>query len=319
MSILFAGTPEIAVPTLEALANNFQIAAVLTNPDKKKGRGKKLQASPIKEKALEFKIPVLQYEKFDDQALKEISSYKADILFVFAYGKIFKQKFLDLFPKAALNVHPSLLPEFRGPSPLSAAILAGKKESGISIQKMALRMDSGDILLQQKFPLNEGESLGELEKRVSKLSAPLALDCLNNLENYLQKASLQAENQATYCSLIKKDEAWINWEEKGQEIARKTLAYDPWPAAKTLWKDKQLSLYKAKVLEETRETKESPSGTVLGLDKSQGFLIQTTDSILAVKELQLQGKNRLDYKAFANGMRDFTGSRLGLISGGKSV
>lgn len=311
MKIFFAGTPEIAVRSLKAIAAGFEVCGVLTNPDRPAGRKGIVKPSPVKTAALELGLEVFQPEKLDSVFLAAVKYLSPDVLVTFAYGKIFKKDFLDLFVKETLNIHPSLLPMHRGPSPLNAAILSGMSETGITIQRMALKMDSGDILAQVSFPLNGDETLESLSDAVSAKSAKMITALLGDIESGNYTSTPQNESAATYCRLVEKNDGLINWSESAVMIERKSRAYHPWPGIFTYWKGKQLAITVCRVSDspELNPSEFSP-GEVAGIDRKEGILIKTGDRFLAVTELKPQSKNNMDFKSFINGARDFAGSRL---------
>lgn len=308
MRIIFAGTPEIAVPSLKALAEKFEICGVLTNPDRATGRGRKIVCSPVKEAALELGLKVLQPEKLDDQFLEEIKALNADLLAVIAFGRIFRKNLLDLFPLGGINLHPSLLPKYRGPSPLSEAIKNGDRKTGISVQKLALKMDSGDILLQPELVLQGNETTGSLTEKVSFLGAPLMVKAVEMLAKDHSCGTAQVDSDATFCKLIHKGDGLILWNKTAGVIQQEIRAFSPWPGSFTFYGDKKLNILEAEIYCEPVDP--LPAGTVLSLDKQNGIIIKTGDSAIAVKRLQLQSKKPMDYKSFINGNRDFVGSKL---------
>jgi len=316
MKIIFAGTPEIAVPSLKALAGEFEICAVLTNPDRATGRGRKIVCSPVKEAALELGLKVLQPEKLDEQFIEEVRSLDADLLAVIAFGRIFKKNFIDLFPYGGINLHPSKLPIYRGPSPLSEAIKNGDEKIAVSVQKLALKMDSGDLLLQPELTLDGTETTGSLTERVSILGAPLMVEAVRLLQNNKDCGTPQNNSDATFCKLIQKGDGIINWGKSSAQIEREIRAYSPWPGSYTHYEDKKLNILEATLYSGVFNM-EKPAGSVLALDKKAGIIIKTGDSALAVQKLQLQSKKPMDYKSFINGNQNFVGSILDQdISGG---
>jgi methionyl-tRNA formyltransferase len=312
MHIFFAGSPSFAVPSLDAIAaSQHQICGVLTSPDKEAGRGKKIESSRVKEAALAHGLPVFTPEKLHQQCIEEVKGLKPDILVVAAYGKIFKKEFLDIFPKGGINLHPSLLPRHRGPSPVAATIIAGDSVGGVTIQKLALRMDSGDILVQKRFHLNGTETTGELEHRFSLMGAELLVKILDDIEQGKAVLYTQKEDQATYCKLIKKENGSIAWEEPVIIIERKIRAYYPWPGAYTTFKGLHLVITRANIVHTEKKDEEKKSGYVIGWNKESGLLVQTGEGVLGILRLQLQSKNEMDFRAFLNGHRDIINCYLG--------
>ncbi len=308
MRIFFAGTPDIGIPSLEILAENFNVCGVLTNPDKPQGRKKKLVPSPINQKALELNLNIFQPEKLNSEFYNEIRSLKPDILVCIAFGKIFREEFLNIFPLGGINIHPSLLPKYRGPSPINEAILNGDRESGITIQRLANKMDSGNILLQEKFTIEDGENTGQLIQRVALMAAPQILKVIRDFKNNSVTEYEQDHSIATFCKLIKKEDGLIDWSNKSKKILNMVRGYNPWPYGQTKFIDKSLNIIEANKAECISEAE---PGTVLEYSKKNGFLIKTGDGAINVTKLQLQSKKILDYKSFNNGVQGFVGSQLG--------
>jgi len=238
-----------------------------------------------------------------------------DILVAAAFGKIFRTSLLGLFPLGGINVHPSLLPRHRGPSPISAAILAGDRETGVSIQKIALKFDTGDIYAQGKFPLKGDETTAGLTAALATLGAELLATVLAAFAaGGPPVARPQDEAVATYSSTLKKEDGVIRWEEPAEVIERKIRAFDPWPRASTRRGDETILLLKSHVYPATLapdpDRQETP-GAVRAADREHGLLIRTGRGILAVERLQPQFKKPMDWRSFVNGHPDIVGARLG--------
>jgi methionyl-tRNA formyltransferase len=311
MRILFAGTPEIGVPALRELSSACEVCGVLTAPDKPSGRSRENVSSPVKETAISLNLDVLQPEKLDQDFFSRVKELLPDLLFVFAYGKIFKKEFIDLFPMGGINCHPSLLPLHRGPAPIPAAILGGDGETGITIQKLALRMDSGDILVQEKRILDGTETTESLTNDFAVQGGRMLVKAVEALNaNPGMKTMPQDEAKATYCRLIAKENGRIDWSRPAVLLERMVRAYTPWPRAYTEWEGKTLAILKASVTEPEKNGESEGIGKVIGIDKDRGILINTGKGVLSVKELQLQAKKAMDWKAFCNGHRSFLGSNL---------
>ena len=319
MRILFAGTPGLSAASLEEVAGSFNVCAVLTAPDRPSGRGRKLKAPPVKLCAQGLGIPVLQPEKIDESFRKAVYAFKSDVLVVAAYSKIFRGNFLALFPMGGMNLHPSILPKHRGPSPLQAAILSGDAETGVTIQKLALEMDAGDILAQEKIPLRGDETTPELERVAARIGARLLVDTLRRYESGDFSGIPQKEDEATYCPLVKKEDGLIIWELGAGIICSMMRAYLPWPRAYTIFKGRELYLLKGGIFPRgneygdmySRDAQKPESGSVVGIDKMYGILVHTGRDILYIEELQLQSKKSMHWKAFLNGQKEFIGTRLG--------
>jgi methionyl-tRNA formyltransferase len=314
MRILFAGTPALAVPCLERATRAHEVAGVLTSPDNPAGRGRAPVPSPVKEKALALGLRLFQPERMDAIFLDEVRALEPDFLVVAAYGKIFRLVFLDIFPMGCVNVHPSLLPRHRGPSPISAALLAGDPETGITIQRIALKFDTGDILAQSRHPLAGDETTATLTDTLAGKGAVLLAFVLDEIAAGRAPVPIaQREEEATYCHPLKKEDGVVIWEEPADVIERKVRAFDPWPRAATLHSGETLLLLKSHVYPDTlpKESVGITPGTVLLADKKHGLLIQTGRGILAVERLQLQFRKPLDWRPFLNGHPEMVGTRLG--------
>jgi methionyl-tRNA formyltransferase len=308
MTILFAGTPAIAVGCLGALVEAGHRVEVLTNPDAPTGRGGKVAPPPVKVRALELGLAVHQPPKLDAQA-RALFEGRFDLLVSFAYGRIFGPLFLGLFPRGGLNVHPSLLPRWRGPSPLTAAILARDAETGISVQKLALKMDCGDVVIRSVRPLDGTETTGSLTDWAAAAAPELLVEAVRRLGSPTLEAEVQDEGRATYCGLVQKDDGRLDWSLSAREIDARIRACDPWPGAFTGWDGQRLTLRGSSVVPGAGPG--LPPGTVASVDKSNGILVQTGDGLVAVRELQLPARKSLDFRSFLNGNPALVGSRLG--------
>ncbi len=309
MKILFAGTPDIAVPALQQLHEQFEVTGVLTAPDAASGRSRALQPPPVKRRAVELGLTVLQPQRLDADARRRVAAGAPQVLVCVAYGKIFGPRFLQLFPSGGINVHPSLLPRHRGPSPIPAAILAGDRETGITVQQLAPEMDSGDILRQIRFPLDGSETSATLGKRAAVEGALLLAETLHDMQRGALEPQPQDHSQATYCSLIAPDDAEIGWHQPLEQIERMVRAYNPWPGAYTFLHGTRLTIHEARPL--PGESSGHVAGTVVAVDKRRGILVQTVSGLLAVRRLQLQSRSAIDWKSFANGYRNIIGTVLG--------
>lgn len=310
MRIVFAGSPEIAVSSLELVSANFDIVAVLTNPDKITGRGRNLKFNPVKNKAVELGLNIIQSPSLDVSVRNQIEGLKPDLLVVFAYGKIFGPKFLALFPLGGINVHPSLLPMYRGSSPIISAILNGDNRTGISIQRINSEMDTGAILNQHIINLDGTENTESLSSYVSFHGSLLLLKTLNDIDSHKETEKEQDKNSISYCRKLVKEDGLIQWNDSAVKIDRQIRAYNPWPGAYSKFNDKKLMFLKGGVFRDKTDLSGTP-GTVLGFDKSCGILIQTGDGILFIEVLQLQNKKANNWKSFINGTKNFIGSVLG--------
>jgi methionyl-tRNA formyltransferase len=326
MRILFAGTPALAVPSLVKAAHAHEVVGVLTVADQPAGRGRGMSRSPVKEAAEKLGLEILQPEKLDETFLDRVSSLSPELLVVAAYGRIFRPSLLELFPRGGINVHPSLLPKLRGPSPITAALLSGESVTGVTIQRLAPRFDTGDILAQKTWPLHGDETTASLSDALSVFGAELLARVLSDLASGRPlDVRVQDDAAATYCRPLLKEDGLVAWEQTAEELERKVRAYDPWPRASTSLSGETLLLLKSHVYPGTlpAETFGAGSGRngpgvpgdVLAADRDHGLLVRTGCGILAVERLQLQFKKPLDWRSFCNGHPQIVGTRLGARAG----
>lgn len=323
LRILFAGTPECAIPSLEIIAKHHTLVGVLTNPPAASGRSGTKKECPvacklrslIDENVVASTVPILDPKSITQEVRDSIAALKPDLLVCFAYGKIFSAQTLSLFPLGGINIHPSLLPRWRGCAPVPAAILAQDSETGVSIQKLALKMDSGDILGSITIPLDGSETAEKLLQQSSIKAAALLQDILEQIKNGTTNPVSQDESKATYSCMIQKKDGEISWELPATHIDAQIRAFTPWPASFSYVDDKMLIIHKAHpILGENHHSSGKIRGTIpgniLGIDKQEGILIQTGEGILAVEQLQWQTKKILDWKSFINGNKDIIGKTL---------
>jgi methionyl-tRNA formyltransferase len=322
VKILFAGSPAVAVPSLEALAKlcredaAFQLVGVLTNPDARRGRGGEAVPTDVAAAAgrLRPSPALLKPEKLDAAARQAVEALAPDLLVSFAYGRIFGPRFLGLFPLGGINVHPSLLPRHRGATPIPAAILARDRETGVSVQRLALEMDAGDILAQERIPLSGRETTLSLSGIAAEKGAELLVETLRDRELDKAAGTRQNDGEATYCSVIGKDDGLIDWSEAAEEIDAKIRAYTPWPLCRTAHRGRHLYILEGSPYggqaEGVPHDGAAQPGTVLGTAGDFGILVQTGNGVFAVSLLQYAGKKALLWRDFLNGARDFLGSLL---------
>jgi methionyl-tRNA formyltransferase len=310
LRIVFMGSPQSAVPSLEQLViSKFDIAAVYTQPDRPAGRGRGLAVSPVKTAALDWGLPVLQTENIGStEALAELAALKPDVIVVCAFGQILPQALLDIPPRQCLNVHFSLLPRHRGASPVAAAILAGDDFTGVTIQLVRYKLDTGPVLAAASVPILPNDNTGSLTDKLSIVGAHLLQEALTGWLRGEIKPLPQDESKSDYFGRVKKEDGEINWHLSAEDIWRRVRAYYPWPGAYTYWKGKQLKINAAAVLPggDTKET-----GRVTALPGSEGGVgVTTGDGILVLLNVQYSGKKAMPAAEFIRGQRDFTGSKL---------
>ena len=309
MKIIYMGTPDFAVEALEALASSrHEVTAVFTQPDKPKGRGKAMQFTPVKEVALRENIPVYQPKKVrDPEVIQKIRELAPDVLVVVAFGQIIPQEILDIAPYGCINVHGSLLPKYRGAAPIQWAVIDGEKESGVTTMQMDAGLDTGDMLLKTVVPLDEKETGGSLFDKLSKAGADLLLETLDALENGTVTPQKQGESPTAYAKMLTKDMGAIDWNRPAKELERLIRGLNPWPSAYTFLNGKTLKVWKCAV-ERAECGKEAP-GTIIGVDKS-GIHVACGRDALILKEVQLEGKKRMETDAFLRGYQVTAGTML---------
>lgn len=308
IKIVFMGTPEFALPILQKMAEEFNVVGVITQPDKPAGRDFILQPSPVKQFTQKLNIPIIQPEKLrgNDELIKDLEKMQPDIIVVAAYGKILPREIIN-FPKhGCLNVHPSLLPKYRGASPIQAALLNGEKQTGVSIILMDLGLDTGDILAQEIATILPEDDAGSLHDKLSKLGAELLVSVIPEYIRDNVVLKIQDETKASFCKIIDKDDGRITWINSAQMINNKIRAFSPWPAAFCFFDDKRLVISKARVLSEEIDKKQTGEVFKNGDD----ICVKTGRDYLALQEIQLEGKNKMPIAAFVNGQKNFIGSIL---------
>ena len=312
MRLLFAGSPELAVPSLEGLAREHEIRAVLTNPDRPVGRGRDPEPTAVKKKALELGLPVLHPGQWEPDLNARVLELNPELLVVVAFGTILRNDFLQLFPRGGINLHASLLPKYRGPSPITAVILAGESETGLTVQRLAAKMDAGDILAVRRVSLSGRETTGSLSVRLAQLGPGLLLDTLAGIPCSDPPAAVpQDETQATYCRLVRKEDGRIDWRLPAEALERMIRAYDPWPRAFSTFRGRKLVLRSGGVYPQEVGSGGGAEGLVLEADSRYGILVKTGRGLLYADTLQLEGRNPLDWRSFLNGHRELIGATLG--------
>lgn len=309
MKIVFMGTPDFAVQSLNALVDaGHEVAAVITQPDRPKGRGNKLAFPEVKTRALELGLPVYQPASVKDDAFLELlRGYAPDVIVVVAFGRILPQAVLDLPPYGCINVHGSLLPAYRGAAPIQRAVLDGCSESGVTIMQMDIGMDTGDMLLQGRLPITEEDTTGTMFEKLAVLGGCLLIETLEGLQNHTIIAQKQDEAQATHAARILKEDEIIDWSRSAKELNCQVRGLAPTPGAYTIWNDQRLKIWKTHVL--NQDTGKAP-GTVTAIGKNS-LTVQTGAGCLEILELQPAGKKAMPAKAFCNG----TGVAVGVIFG----
>ena len=302
MKIIFIGTPEIAIPSLEILADSkHEIACVITQPDKASGRGQELKYSPVKKAAIELNLNIIQPEKIsDEKVVEQIKGINPDLLVVVAYAQKIPESLLNI-NYGCINIHPSLLPKYRGADPIRGPILNGDKTSGVTIMQMADKLDSGDILAQEELELDEKETAFTLEPKLSQLGAKMLLNVLEKIENNEIKKIKQNDIESTYVSQISKQAGVIDFNNSASYIERQVRALNPWPSAFTTFEGKTFKIWDADVLVKD-EFDDEKNGSVVYADKKEVH-IKCGQGILKINEVQLEGKKRMNIEEFLRGKK----------------
>lgn len=292
LNILFMGTPDFARDSLEAVYNaGYNILGVVTNPDRPKGRGMKLVASPVKEFALEKDLEIFQPEKVrkNEEFINQIKDLNPDVICVVAYGKILPKEILEIAKYGCINVHGSLLPQYRGAAPIQWAVLNGDKTTGITTMYMDEGMDTGDIIFKREVEIGENETTGELWDKLSKIGGELLVETLKNIENGTAPRKKQGDN-FTMAPMLNKDMAKINWEDKNaDEIKNLVRGLNPIMGAYSFIDNKKVKFWKVEKLELPLEKQSLKNGTVIMSDSKQGLQIKAKDGIINV--IEIQGEN----------------------------
>ncbi|MBI5286129.1 MAG: methionyl-tRNA formyltransferase [Deltaproteobacteria bacterium] len=306
--IVFFGTPSFAVPSLDAIIKAGEdVVAVVTQPDRPKGRGRILTPSPVKELAMQHKIPILQPERIRDGVfVKRLKELATDFIVVVAYGNILPKMILDIPPFGCVNLHASLLPRYRGAAPVNWAIINGERETGVTTMLMDEGMDTGPILLSERLLIANDDTAETLGNRLAKSGAGLLLKTLVGLRHATIKPIPQDHTQATYAPMLKKEGGHIDWCKGAEEIRNLVRGLIPWPGAYTSWKEMRWNIYGGEVVRS--ETKARP-GTILRTSP-EGIEVATGKGIFLITELQLEGKKRMKVSEFLRGYRVEAGQVL---------
>lgn len=305
MKVVFMGTPEFSVPALEYLVKNHEVIGVFTQPDKPKGRGKKMASPPVKVFADSLGLNVFQPERIKaKENLETLKSLNPDVIIVIAYGQILSENILDLPSYGCINVHASLLPELRGASPINMAIVRGLKKTGITTMKMDIGLDTGDMLLKKEIDIESDMTAGELHDILKDLSSIALSETLENIETIIPKK--QDDSFSSYAPIITKNMAEIDWNQSAKDIYNMIRGYNPWPVAYTNYNNKRLKIFKARIIDEETNYK---AGFVIEMSQNT-FKIQTKDKIIDIIELQLPGNKRMNISQFALGHKIAVGTIL---------
>lgn len=307
MKVVFMGSPDFAVPALQALIDHHEVALVVTQPDKRAGRGKRMAAPPVKEVAVAAGIPVVQPKNArKPEFAAMLRETGAEIGVVVAYGKILRQRVLDAFPRGCVNIHGSLLPRYRGAAPIQWAVIRGERETGVTIMRLDRGMDTGPMLLTRTMTIEPDDTAGSLFQRLAPIGAEALLDALDGLAAGTLSAVAQDHDAATHAPMLKKSDGLVDWTKPARDVANLIRGVDPWPGAETRLGDQRLKLYGARVAElgdvaGPGASAEAPKpGQVLSVDRS-GMLVACGSGACLINALQAPGRRRLLARAFISG------------------
>lgn len=309
MKVIFMGTPDFSVGTLEALvAAGHEVVLAVTQPDKPKGRGKEMQFTPVKECALKYNIPVYQPRRVrEPECIEELRKNEADIMVVVAFGQILPKEILEMTKYGCVNVHASLLPKYRGAAPIQWSIIDGEEVTGVTTMQMNEGLDTGDMLLKVEIPIEKKETGGSLHDKLAEAGAKLCVETLEGLQARTITPIPQGETTTSYAKMLDKQLGNIEWGKSAKEIERLIRGLSPWPSAYTNWNDKVMKIWNASCVSMDSEAK---PGTIIQVAKDS-FFVQTGDGALEVRELQIPGKKRMDAGAFLRGYQVKEGEMLG--------
>ena len=299
MNLVFMGTPDFAVPTLKTLhTSRHAVLGVVTQPDRPKGRGQEMQASPVKRFALENGLKVYQPEKASaPEFVAELAKLKPDLIVVIAYGQILRENILSLPKHFCMNIHASLLPKYRGAAPINWAIINGDKESGVTTMRMDKGLDTGDMLLMKKVAIEKNDTAQHLHDKLSEAGGALALETVDQLERGELKFIPQNDGESTYASKLKKEDGCLHWDQEAEAICNRVRGMEPWPGTFGFLKGKRLRFCQVEI---GPGTPEDMPGTVMRVS-DYGIEIGTSKDRIIVTEIQPEGKKRMDVKSFLRG------------------
>ena len=310
MKVVFFGTPDFAVYSLKAIAESrHEVVAVVTQPDKPVGRKAVLTPSAVKAEAERLGIKVLQYDKISKEGVSDLKALNADIMVTCAFGQILSQEVLDIAPYGIINVHASILPRYRGASPIQFAVLNGDKETGVTIMKTSVGIDDGDVILCEKTQIFPDETAGELFSRLAPMGAKLIVEALDLIEDGTAVFTPQ-QGEPIKVRQLKKTDAEIDWSRDSECLHNFVRGMNPWPCAYTFLNGKTLKIFKAKAEKSNVETSHYHFGEVVSADKSNGIKIACGNGFLILEELQAEGSKRMSASEFLNGRKIKEGDRF---------
>lgn len=307
MKIVFMGTPDFAVPSLEALIEKYGVEAVFTQPDRPKGRGKKMAFSAVKEVAVKHDIKVFQPEKLKDdrEAIEYLKDIRPDFIIVVAFGQILTKEVLDIPKYGCINLHASLLPMYRGAAPLNWVVINGEKKSGNTTMLMDVGLDTGDMLLKDEVEITENMTAGELHDILMVRGGNLLIETIEGVTNGTVKG-IKQEGETCYAKMLSKNTGKISWDKSAREINNLIRGLNPWPIAHTTYKDDNMKIYESEVL---NENSNKEPGTILSVNKT-GMKVSCNEGILLVKKVQFPNGKPLTIEQYINGKDIEVGCKL---------
>jgi len=310
MKIIFAGTENFSIPSLKHILENFDLRAIITKPDKPRGRGLNLKPYPVKEFGLKNKIPVFQPVSLtDEEFLNSIKKNSPDFVIEVAFGRIFPDTLLSIPKECSINIHPSLLPGYKGPSPLRWVLANNEKETGVTAHIMTSQIDSGKIIFQKKIKIDENDNYGTLYEKLSKLSAEIIPTMIERYYNsdFIENLQDTYTTKGFYARKMEHIDFKINWQKSAKEINNMIRAATPQPGLFTLYNGRIIKIFEAEVLDQKSDL---PPGSIIKADTRNGLLVSTGKGLLKIIKLQKENKKVLYYKDFLNGFKFDTKERL---------
>ncbi|WP_432400696.1 methionyl-tRNA formyltransferase [Wukongibacter sp. M2B1] len=299
MRILFMGTPDFAVPCLEEMnKKGYEVVSVITQPDRPKGRGKKVLPQPVKVKAIELGIEVLQPVKIrEKEYIEAIKNMNVDCIVVVAYGQILPKEILEIPEKGCINVHASLLPKYRGAAPINWAIVDGEETTGITTMYMSQGLDTGDMILKEEVKIGREMTAGQLHDRLSEVGAKVLIETLELLKLNKAPRTPQHDSESTYASMLSSKTGFVDWENSAENIYNLVRGLNPWPIAYTMYKGKKMKIWKSKI---SSDASSEEHGKIIKVDKS-GIYVSTGNGVLVIEEIQFPNSRRMTVDEYIRG------------------
>ncbi|HEB30158.1 MAG TPA: methionyl-tRNA formyltransferase [Spirochaetes bacterium] len=307
--IAFFGSPRLASECLESLLKCFDVTMIVSQPDRKFGRGKKIQPTYVSDAAVKHKVPLHRPEKPGEHLIRALGDHGVDLIVVVAYGSILPRNVINYPENGCLNLHASLLPKYRGPSPVQSALLNGETKTGVTVQVMKYEMDTGDILAAKEIHVVTEWNSEDLMEKIIALAPAFLVETITGYFSGKINAVKQIEDEATYCFKIRKRDGLIDWREGAEILCRRIKAYYSWPAAFSYLDGKMLKIYSAHK-HSLKSGLPAKPGQVLDVSKDDGIIVQTGRGKLGIRELQLESKKRMNHEDFTRGFKDIKGKVL---------